>query len=1475
MPAISKIRFTNVVYENGGKRYNDELFDFDGHNGALLLENGGGKTVFIQTAMQAIIPHIDMAERKIKDTLSLENAPAHIAVEWILNDKPRRYAVTSVSLFMENNQLNSLKYTYDYAAGDSHDIESLPFAKEQENGAKRPATRGEISEYYARMTKQSVNARTFTTIQDYGKYIENTYKIIPSEWRKVAVINSGEGNVDEFFNKCKTTEQLLNNLLIPVVEEAIEGDNSEKFVETFERQREHFKKNRILQDKIEQSRLVKEQIDAYVEVFGTYEEERVALNDAKREAKTVTNYVRGQIDNKNQEVGFNEAAQVALSREWHVYNQKALSFEWQVKNEAYLDKKKAFEHITGQLADKQQVHDQYAARKQNVELTRLSEDVKTTTAKLEDVKAQLQKVDENVEVSDIKHQLEENGAWIKGHFVYELELIHREVGTIEAALIELDQQYDKLKDDYNDASKYEKELISEKSRLSAKVELLQAEVDGLYEAMFEDEEIKSPSLLIEKIESKLNDAKKRQLAASKEKLEVSGQQDSLKQSLSTNQQQLESARHNKQSTKAEIEVYEAAKEDFVQKLERGGYHIYLTGDLYAKEESLLAELEEQKEIAYNKKERALLEERKHFNMVDLYGEMEQFSTEPLLAELVQTLKDSCAFVSTGVSHMKTVKDTQNLNEELLFERYPYWAMTIVCSVNDTESVSNAVSAMRDRLTFMVVVTTIEQISKYVDGRDSYENSQLSRVYPTNWLSNLKEDVYYDWQQSLITSAEGYRQKRKELEHVLYEQDNMLIEGRRFFETYTYDDFNELKSKLDEDDKRLKQLISVNQRLENELSESEQKYEKLSSETVSFEQTIFELNVVLESAGKLKAKDQQLMDADASLKKIEKAYVEGVGKLNGLTNALEELLKERQRLLDEKIKYEREEDKVKNLELFNEVVDFEAVGTTSSIEVLKEQRQQLKRALMGQHSGRTELESRVEQYESMLQRYQHDYDQKVREADYETEILEVYYEDEADKLFETIVEISHEMKALNRELKSKEKELNQLETRCQILKEKVDFEYHGLYQFDVETAFVENRLKIEKATLQDRERKLKKEKSQLENYIGKLKSVEQELLIKDGAYGFMSESITPLKLSVDYFEDFDEAPETIVLQLVKGLEGQNKAAKSYYDKVILKRESVIDFCKEEIHDLRLRETVVKGIHNKEDFKELLVYQEKMTEIIMKIIQVAEDDKRESDLELQTFLSHLLMYISNVSNELDMIQTKTRIQVDDVTKQIFIFDIPEWEEDEAKGALRQYVDETIEFYEKENLHDEVDESVLRKQIEERLSVKNLLQVVMGDRTIKIKCRKVTNDMKINKAPMVWESSNKWSGGEKWSKNMTLFLSILNYLAEKKQHLSAFQKRQRSVILDNPFGKASSDHVLRPVFMIADKLGFQIIALTAHAEGKFISEYFPVVYSCRLRQTTDKSKQLMTNERTLNYAYLKEHSPMTIMRMSEVEQLNLFDD
>jgi uncharacterized protein YPO0396 len=101
----------------------------------------------------------------------------------------------------------------------------------------------------------------------------------------------------------------------------------------------------------------------------------------------------------------------------------------------------------------------------------------------------------------------------------------------------------------------------------------------------------------------------------------------------------------------------------------------------------------------------------------------------------------------------------------------------------------------------------------------------------------------------------------------------------------------------------------------------------------------------------------------------------------------------------------------------------------------------------------------------------------------------------------------------------------------------------------------------------------------------------------------------------------------------------------------------------------------------------------------------------------------------------------------------------------------------------------------------------------------------------------------------------------------------KRHRTVILDNPFGKASSDHVLSPVFFIAEQLGFQIIALTAHAEGKFLKDYFPVVFSCRLRQAVHGSKLVMTKVKEMNQAYFRDHAPNSLERLEDVMQMELF--
>ncbi|MDQ7788754.1 MAG: hypothetical protein RDU41_01725, partial [Clostridia bacterium] len=181
-------------------------------------------------------------------------------------------------------------------------------------------------------------------------------------------------------------------------------------------------------------------------------------------------------------------------------------------------------------------------------------------------------------------------------------------------------------------------------------------------------------------------------------------------------------------------------------------------------------------------------------------------------------------------------------------------------------------------------------------------------------------------------------------------------------------------------------------------------------------------------------------------------------------------------------------------------------------------------------------------------------------------------------------------------------------------------------------------------------------------------------------------------------------------------------------------------------------------------------------------------------------------------------------------------------------------------------------IKKQLESWLHPKQLFQVIDSGQEIKIRCRKVTSDTQVSATFTDWPRTEKWSGGEKWSKNMTLFLGILNYLAEKRRHIRREKQNHRVVILDNPFGKASSDHVLGPVFFVAKQLGFQLIALTAHAEGKFLRDHFPILYSCRLRPTPDPSISVMTKEKEISRAFFQDTDPFIMERLGEMEQLTL---
>jgi DNA repair exonuclease SbcCD ATPase subunit len=345
-----------------------------------------------------------------------------------------------------------------------------------------------------------------------------------------------------------------------------------------------------------------------------------------------------------------------------------------------------------------------------------------------------------------------------------------------------------------------------------------------------------------------------------------------------------------------------------------------------------------------------------------------------------------------------------------------------------------------------------------------------------------------------------------------------------------------------------------------------------------------------------------------------------------------------------------------------------------------------------------------------------------------------------------------------------------------------------------------------------------------------------------------------------------------------LSGQQKEFADNRSRMLEGRQHFKDFCIKKVNDVKLRQMTIQGIDTKEHYEEIREFQQAMEQRIQMAIHIAEQNLQTRDQEQQQYIQHIHAHLRQVVHELKEVPKKTRVNTEDGWRDIYSFAIPDWEEQEGKERIRGHLDwimDKLDSYAEKGQADwQEQQTAMRKDLDKWLDTRALLQMVLQGEGMKVSCRKVTNDQQVTRASYSWEQSNRWSGGEKWSKNMTLFLGLLNYVAEKKHYIEARMKRHRTVILDNPFGKASSDHVLSPVFFIAEQLGFQFIALTAHVEGKFLQDYFPIVYSCRLRHAADSSKQIIEASQQVQTAYFRDHDPLTLERIGHrVSQLELF--
>ncbi len=1483
MPSISRIRFTNVVYDNGHKRYIDTTFRFDGYNGILLLENGAGKTVFVQTLIQAVLPRKTVAQRKIQETLQLNNAIAHIAVEWILEDQPRRYALTAVSLFMNSReQLASQEFALEYTPSSPVRLDTLPFVR-REKGKARPATKEKMASYFRGVAEHAMAARFFSendTLTAYGQYLEEHFKIIPSEWNKIAAINETEGGVEGYFENCRTTSELVDRLLIPTVEEgclaASGSQTGNGFAELFESQRDHVKQQLRLEKRIAEMQGVLEQLEAYTAVQKTCFDAKESLRALNSRLRTYYGRICQDETARHDEEGALKEEQAALSAR-QAETERLLAACDVVEAREDCDAART-------ASDGAEQHFQQAERErlanlregQNLTLSRYKRDQAHTEALLADRQQALASLEADAATQQLLADLNQNSAALRGWFCQAEAKEQENLKHTAEAMEDVRQQQDRVKAEQEKQERDYHRILSDVKGGEGQIRELLRQQEKMEKELFADSVHQEAADVQRRWQRDL--AQVRQEAAGYEKNQAFYKEEGRKAAAFIAPAEKEESARQQELWQLGLALSQTdmLARNLLDRLQQWPHCANIADDtasLYRRSDALCQQAGDDLVTLEARRRDLDLARRRAHRWLDIYGSQDQFLADPVLADKIDAWSSDFLYLKSGAELFRTYSKTAEGGADGLYSRYPFWAASVVTTTEELPHLlSRLEKAGRDFFQPVFVLTEVE-VRRLVAGQS--QPLPTRQVVPAYW-QNILPEAFSSWLEALRNGASRADEAMAENDRDLTVLRPLLSDLQAFYEKQPFSQYRDRlgrQGQLQEDSERCQRRLDDARQTVEQCRQSVELYR---SRLAAARQQEAKLDADLRQLGdylELQQQHRAILDKNGQLMKEadERQHT-----LAGLAQEAGRLQARHEEGLRQYSRIETRCSQLKQKLYWSEVQDAEPIPDGRDYDVLAEERRRLKSRLDGANESRGRLEAQIEGARQTAAKLAADMERLRQSAELPLDEHFVYPDDGDEREAALLRErpgLVQACRQADKAWRAARSQYDQAAGRLKTEENRYQSRYEAMPALDGPVASVRAKAQELAKSLKEALATAARKQQAAQAEGRKLAALHQQLAVKNERLLFAADDV-PEGL-VEGLEALHTAKElaqavTPVLEQAEGLRQEVDERRSACDN---QRETFRAYCETAVADVKLRSSIVDGIRYKREYTAYLEWQDKSRARLERVISVSEEERKGHYAHLEHMINHMILHLQDVCNGLGELAAKTRIKIGETTKDIFQIQVPPWQEAAARTSIRTYLNDLTAELDQADGEEEGQETKVRAILEKKLRTQQVLRCIFGHQAIKVRCRKATSGNTFSERPFSWEESNKWSGGEMWSKNMALFLGCLNYLSEKRCHLRRAKYNTRVVIADNPFGKASSDHVLSPVFFIAKQLGFQIIALTAHQEGSFIRKYFPVVYSCRFADMANKKGKVLVPDKEVKTAFFEEHHPESLARLDEYEQLGLF--
>lgn len=1450
MPKINRIRIANIHYD--GKIIKDLLLNcYSGENVLLNLANGGGKSVLVQLLQQPLMPESKIHNREVHSYLSSEQ-PAYILIEWKLDNSPSNYLLTGIIInkLFSSDDMNKTKYfTFinQYKASNEFDIKNIPFIQKENNVT--------VYKSYETALKMLNEVRNMPQLNSYTRSEQVAYRqklaeygIFVNEWKLLSKMNENEGGVDELFKACRTSDKLVDDWILKTVSDSNDAESKElkemfaTLMQEIIEKEGNIKEKEILEDFKTKVVEYKEDLNSLLKYLEDLRQIEISINSFYVNLKELSNKNREKIEEIAQKIS---------------QGQKELEqINYEEVSEEYYHLKSNLDAVKEEKDKKAQELDKQRERVESAKFNYRLQKVAGIVQKQKEVEAKLNAL--LLDRSSLESQNDKDEHLIKVEYSLQ-EQYKEKVENLNNELSKIDENNKQIKEDI----KKGKEKIAENQKaitdISTRLGILQEKI-GQFE-IYEKNVFEKMNIFITR--NLLNELDEKEVE--NVKLDLENKIDKIKEEIEENENQVQNA------IKQIEEINNKEEENNNKLVELNSKYTKKTleyQEFQKKENELrsILDFHRIKENIFNKQvylpiisEKRLEYKRKVEELVgkidkakEIIVDLEQGGIHNS-KEIRKVLEDANISYITGEEYLK--KQESNYQKELL-EKNPLLPYCYIVTEEDLNIIKRL--DIKEESNKLAPVITYQDIDKVV--QKDQNMVQIDQMY---FLSLYNKECFSsnaeEYKQKLESQLEAYKKRKEEHESELHKIEEHITK----IESFNYEEND--KKKLEEECVLIEREI---QDIKEQNINNKELREKLKDENEKRKEQIQEQKNILVKQNNMKSEFFEYLDKN-------KDYCENKKEKADLENEVTSL---KQKNGEIQIEIEAGEDlRKENLTRKNEINNIVQSINNKQLKIPKRENQE---------RLNISLEELEAQYEQLSKKYEQSRIQIDEQMDFWNK-RKLELDKEKSKDYEDIQETQYALISYSEELEELAKEKKEDEEKELEYKEK---EY---IKIDKEHTRVETQYEI----VCDKLKKMEKSepisaseiKGNYESRKNKIKEEKEEGRKKQDEYdkqnAKMQKQINEIERNVDVNMISGINKEVVQKEDLSELINNYKRLKQMN---VSKRENVYKNHLEISNNYKEKHRMISAflenvsIQNVENgnFDSYYYIYEKTTDCLEKLteyIGILNLSLQNIEQDKKNILQHATKQGKMLYQEMKKISDSSRIKIGDRYVQILKIDIPLELKDYADDRIGNHIEQCIRELREECKNSDNVKRTIENKVATQLSDRKLLNLTLDVETIKVKLYKFDIENK-NSGLRQWEDvivGN--SGGQKFIACFALISALIEYTRRKElEELGEDEKIETSkvFVLDNPFAKTSSKHLLEPMMEISKKFNIQMICLSDLSQSS-ITDKFTLIYQLALRSSK------YTNNSFLGVEYLRVNGePKTdasleqVYVRSNIEQIKLWN-